>query len=80
MQATGQLDTSAPTTNSVVAGAMRSARAAQVSWAATSPAERARILRRFHDTLYRRRHEVAELITAESGKAYTDAFGVDVLG
>ncbi|HET8771638.1 MAG TPA: aldehyde dehydrogenase family protein [Gemmatimonadaceae bacterium] len=79
MQATTHPDASAPTTNSMVAGAMRAARAAQASWAETSPAERTRILRRFHDILYRRRHEVAELITAESGKAYTDAFGVDVL-
>lgn len=55
------------------------ARASQAGWAATPAAERARILRRFHDVLYRRRHEVAALITGESGKAYTDAFGVDVL-
>lgn len=79
MHAPGPSDAATPTTNSVVAAAMRSARAAQASWAATSPSERSRILRRFHDILYRRRHQVAELITAESGKAYTDAFGVDVL-
>jgi succinate-semialdehyde dehydrogenase/glutarate-semialdehyde dehydrogenase len=37
------------------------------------------VLRRFHDVLWRRRHEVAALITRESGKPYTDALGADVL-
>ncbi len=37
------------------------------------------MVRRFHDVLYRRRHEVAATITHESGKPYTDALGADVL-
>ncbi len=44
-----------------------------------APGERARIVARFHDVLYRRRHEIAAIITRESGKPYTDALGVDVL-
>jgi acyl-CoA reductase-like NAD-dependent aldehyde dehydrogenase len=36
------------------------------------------VLSRFHDVLYRRRHEVAEIVTRESGKPLTDALAVDV--
>jgi len=62
-----------------VAQALSRARAAQAGWAATSPFDRAQIVRRFHDVLWRRRHEVAAIITRESGKPYTDALGTDVL-
>jgi acyl-CoA reductase-like NAD-dependent aldehyde dehydrogenase len=63
---------------SAVAAAPARARAAQPAWAARSPRERAAILARFHEVLYRRRDEVAALVTRESGKPYVDAFGVDV--
>lgn len=33
---------------------------------------------RFHEALYRRRTEVASIVTRESGKPYADAVGVDV--
>ncbi len=36
------------------------------------------MLRRFRRVLYRRRHEVAALVTEESGKPLTDALGIDV--
>ena len=62
-----------------VAQAVSRARAAQPAWAAVAPTERARVLRRFHDVLWRRRHEVAAIITRESAKPYTDALGADVL-
>ena len=59
--------------------ALRRARAAQAGWAATTPADRMKIVRRFHDVLWRRRHEVAAIVTRESSKPFTDALGVDVL-
>lgn len=62
-----------------VNAAVAAAREAQPAWAATSPIARARTISRFHDVLYRRRHEIAALVTAESGKPLTDALGVDVL-
>jgi succinate-semialdehyde dehydrogenase/glutarate-semialdehyde dehydrogenase len=62
-----------------VAQAVNRARAAQPGWAATSPIDRARVVRHFHDVLWRRRHEVAAIITRESGKPFTDALGADVL-
>src|SRR5690606_21360435 len=58
--------------------AIKAARAAQTAWGTRSPADRALVLRRFRRVLYRRRHEVAALVTAESGKPLTDALGVDV--
>lgn len=69
---------SEPAADTAVNTALRSARAAQPAWALRSPRERGEVLRRFHDVLYRRRHEVADLITRESGKPLTDALGVDV--
>lgn len=62
-----------------VALAVKRARTAQPAWGATSPADRARVLRRFHDVVWRRRHEIAAIITRESGKPYVEALGADVL-
>lgn len=62
-----------------VSQAVSRARAAQRVWAATPPSARALVVRRFHDVLWRRRHEVAAIIARESGKPYTDALGADVL-
>jgi len=61
-----------------VAAALARARAAQPAWAARSPADRAAVVRRFHDVLYRRRDEVAALISRESGKPIVDATAADV--
>lgn len=58
--------------------AVSRARAAQPAWAAKSATERAKVVARFRDVLYRRRYEIAAVITRESGKPYTDALGVDV--
>ena len=77
--ATGELwRTYDPATADTVAAAVARARAAQPAWAARSPSERAQVVRRFHDALYRRRAEVAALITRESGKTLTDALSADV--
>ena len=54
------------------------ARAAQTVWAATPVPERVRVLERFHRALFRRRAEVAAMVTREGGKPYVDALGVDV--
>lgn len=62
-----------------VTAALRRARDAQAAWAARTPAQRAAVLERFHDVLYRRRHEVAGLITRENGKPITDALVADVI-
>ncbi|MET9043233.1 aldehyde dehydrogenase family protein [Streptomyces sp. NPDC004362] len=50
-----------------VDAAVRAARAAFPSWAATSPAERAARLRALRDALVARKDEIAETVTAELG-------------
>lgn len=67
-----------PAVNTAVTAAVAAARRAQPTWGAHSSKERAAVIKRFHDVLYRRRHDIAELVTRESGKPLTDALGVDV--
>ncbi|MHB1299065.1 MAG: aldehyde dehydrogenase family protein, partial [Gemmatimonadaceae bacterium] len=67
-----------PVANTAVTAALARAKVAQPGWANRSAADRAEVLRQFHRALYRRRHEVAEIVTRESGKPLTDALGVDV--
>ncbi len=45
------------------------------AWAATSLAKRTQIIFRFRELLNARREELAELITAEHGKVFSDALG-----
>jgi succinate-semialdehyde dehydrogenase / glutarate-semialdehyde dehydrogenase len=54
--------------------AIRRARAAQGAWAATSFAERRRIMLRFHDLVLELQDQGLDLIQLESGKARTHAF------
>lgn len=61
-----------------VAMAVARARNAQPQWAARSPEERAEVIERFRAALFRRREEVAALITREAGKPLVDALGADV--
>lgn len=68
-----------PTVNTAVSAAVAAARGAREAWARTSADDRAAVLRRFHDVLFRRRHEIAAIVTRESGKPLTDALGIDVL-
>lgn len=49
--------------------AFRTARRHQPAWEATSVAERARILLRFHDLVYARRAEALDIVQLETGKA-----------
>lgn len=73
----------APSAEAAAAPAVRAAvaraREAWPAWAARPAAERATVIRRFHDAMYRRRHELAGIITRENGKPLTDALVADVL-
>ncbi|MEA3246206.1 MAG: aldehyde dehydrogenase family protein [Gemmatimonadota bacterium] len=61
-----------------VALAVAAARAAQPAWAALSPGRRLDALRRFHDILYSRRREIADLISRETGKPAVEALSAEV--
>lgn len=61
-----------------VAGVVAAARAAQPTWAARPPGMRLDALRRFHDLLYSRRHEIARLISRETGKPAVEALSAEV--
>jgi succinate-semialdehyde dehydrogenase/glutarate-semialdehyde dehydrogenase len=50
------------------------ARAAQVSWAARSTTDRARVLLRLHDLVLARQDEVLDIVQRETGKARRHAF------
>ncbi|QBI52399.1 succinic semialdehyde dehydrogenase [Streptomonospora litoralis] len=57
-----------------VAAAFERARAAQRSWAALSPRERAEPFLRFHDLVLDRQREILDIIQWETGKARRHAF------
>lgn len=62
--------------NASVADGVEAASVAQValaSWGATSPRERAEVLRRCFETMIAHKDELADLIVAENGKARRDA-------
>jgi acyl-CoA reductase-like NAD-dependent aldehyde dehydrogenase len=61
-----------------VFAAVSRARAVQKDWAAQPLALRVRALRRFHESLYDRRREVAESLTRENGKPAGEALGSEV--
>ncbi|MFN2398265.1 MAG: aldehyde dehydrogenase family protein [Gemmatimonadaceae bacterium] len=64
---------------SEVRGLMDVARRAHPAWAAMAVRERARVLARFQRVLYGRRHEVADLIRRENGKAAPEALATEVM-
>jgi succinate-semialdehyde dehydrogenase/glutarate-semialdehyde dehydrogenase len=53
--------------------AIARARHAQVSWKSQPFARRARVIRRFHDLILSRRHEILDTIQSETGKTRRDA-------
>jgi malonate-semialdehyde dehydrogenase (acetylating)/methylmalonate-semialdehyde dehydrogenase len=55
--------------------AVAAARAAFPAWADTPPIRRARVMFKFLELLNKHRDELAQLITAEHGKVFTDAQG-----
>ncbi|MDE1989517.1 MAG: CoA-acylating methylmalonate-semialdehyde dehydrogenase [Betaproteobacteria bacterium] len=65
---------------SEVAAAVASAKAAFPAWAGTSPLRRARILFKFKELIERHHDELAALITSEHGKVFTDARGEVIRG
>ena len=64
---------SASTADAVVA--LDSAAAASSAWAATTPRERAEILRTAFDLMQKRKHELATLISREEGKSLAEGLG-----
>ena len=69
-----QLHTLTLATVQDVDAAETAARAAQVAWAATSPAHRRGILFRAHDLVVAQRGEIVDLLQLETGKARGTAF------
>jgi succinate-semialdehyde dehydrogenase/glutarate-semialdehyde dehydrogenase len=62
-----------------VKAAVARARTAAQGWRATPLATRLDVLRRFHDVLFERRHEVASLITRENGKPAGEALAAEIV-
>ena len=58
-----------------IAAAIASAKAAFPAWRDTSLAKRQQIIFKFRELLNQRKHELAEIITAEHGKVLSDALG-----
>ena len=74
--ATGQVESQVPlATVQEVGAAVAAASAAFPGWAATPPAQRARILFRFLDLVERHKGELAEAVSREHGKTIEDAKG-----
>jgi acyl-CoA reductase-like NAD-dependent aldehyde dehydrogenase len=61
-----------------IANAVGRARTAQIRWAGQPVASRVRALRRFHDSLYRRRQEVADALVHENGKPAAEGLANEV--
>ena len=64
-------------TPAVIDQAMESAARAQAEWAATSPAERSRVLRRAADIIRERNAELSELETLDTAKAIQETLVAD---
>lgn len=54
------------------------AKNAQRDWAGQPVGARVRIVRRFHESLYRRRHEIARALTRENGKPVAESIGSEI--
>ncbi len=67
-------------TESELAAAVASAKAAQPGWAATNPQRRARVFMKFVDLLNQNMDEIAEMLSREHGKTIEDAKGDIVRG
>lgn len=65
-------------TEAAVIEAVRRAKVAQREWAGQAIGARVRILRRFHESLFRRRREIAGALTRENGKPLTEALGCEI--
>lgn len=67
-----------PATPDEVVAAVAAARAAQPAWAAQPIGVRLHALRRFHELVFARRNEIAELISRETDKPVAEAMGTEV--
>jgi acyl-CoA reductase-like NAD-dependent aldehyde dehydrogenase len=77
--ATGQVWKRFETTSPAgVLGAVGRARTAQPGWAGEPLGARVRVLRRFHECLFRRRREVARSLTRENGKPVAEALSSEI--
>lgn len=73
---TGEVQAKLPlATAQEVSAVIDDAQRAQPAWAATSPAKRARILRKFLELVERDMAEIARLLSSEHGKTLPDAEG-----
>jgi acyl-CoA reductase-like NAD-dependent aldehyde dehydrogenase len=54
------------------------AKTAQKDWAGQPVGARVRVLRRFHESLFRRRREVAESLSRENGKPVAEAMAAEI--
>ena len=73
---TGEVAARAPFADArEVDAAVQAAKAAWPGWAATPPAQRARIMFRFRDLVEAHREEVARIVSSEHGKTLEDALG-----
>jgi acyl-CoA reductase-like NAD-dependent aldehyde dehydrogenase len=61
-----------------VEAAVGYAREAQAAWAALGFKQRGTMMRRFRDALLDRRDEIAETLSAETGKPLADAFAIEL--
>src|ERR1700679_302205 len=74
--ATGELQARVALANAAeVDNAVAAAAAAFPAWAAQPPLRRARVLFRFREIFEQRLDEVAQLLTSEHGKVFSDARG-----
>jgi malonate-semialdehyde dehydrogenase (acetylating) / methylmalonate-semialdehyde dehydrogenase len=74
--AQGRITARAPVANtSEVAAAVASAKAAFPAWSETPPLKRARLMFKFKELLEAHQEEIAELITRDHGKLFSDAMG-----
>ena len=73
---TGEVAARAPYADArEVDAAVQAAKAAWPGWAATPPAQRARIMFRFRDLVEAHKEEVARIVSSEHGKTLEDALG-----
>src|SRR5262245_33280887 len=73
---TGAVSARAPyASTEEVHAAVQAAKAAWPGWAATPPAQRARVMFRFRDLVEQHKLDVAKLVASEHGKTLDDALG-----
>jgi acyl-CoA reductase-like NAD-dependent aldehyde dehydrogenase len=62
-----------------VEGAVERCREAQLYWGALSPSQRGKLLRRYRDFLLDARDEIAQTVSAETGKPLAEVFAAEMM-